>query len=118
MGEHISVLDALVVTLVSMVAVFIVLVLISFLINRLKAINNEEKLETNSIVETEEKKEILPEAEEKISEELVAVIAAAIASSLGLNIPDIKIKTIKRVPQSTNLWAATGRKEQVSGRLY
>ena len=43
-------------------------------------------------------------------EELVAVIAAAIAASLGIAIPEINIKSIKRIPQNTPVWVRSRKK--------
>lgn len=49
-------------------------------------------------------------------EELIAVIAAA-AASMGLNLPDINIQSIRRVPQNTTPWADMGRTEQLFSRF-
>lgn len=51
------------------------------------------------------------------SEELIAVIAAAVAASMGLDLPDINIQSIRRIPQSTTPWADMGRKEQLFSRF-
>ena len=50
-------------------------------------------------------------------EELVVVIAAAIAASLGVSVPEANIKSIKRVVEPTNVWSIVGRQEQMSSRL-
>lgn len=118
MGDYISILDGLIVTLFSMLAVFIVLIMISFLINALKIISNDNKVKQDKEIEIKNEEEPVPDCivEDKIEEELVAVIAASVAVNLGLNIPDIRIKSIKRVPQNLNLWTSVGRKEQVLNR--
>lgn len=57
------------------------------------------------------------ENREKPNEELVAVIAAALAASLGLDIPNINIKSIKRIQQNSSTWSEMGKIEQLSGKL-
>ena len=51
------------------------------------------------------------------SEELIAVIAAAIAANMGVGLPEINIQSIRRIPQNTIPWAEMGRKEQLFSRL-
>ncbi|WFA07720.1 hypothetical protein [Tissierella sp. Yu-01] len=50
-------------------------------------------------------------------EELIAVIAAAVSASMGVGVPDINIKSIKRVPQSSTPWTRMGKIEQLLGKL-
>lgn len=120
MGDYISFSQGLLVAIVSIVAVFVVLILIAFLISGLQAFSGEkkEKIETKS----KEIKEVVdpigvPEDPNGITEELVAVIAAAVAANLGMNIPDINIKSIRRVPQMTSTWTNVGSIKQTIGRL-
>lgn len=47
------------------------------------------------------------------NEELVAVIAAAIASSLNVQVPDINIKTIRRISHNISPWTNLGRNERL-----
>ena len=107
MGDQITVLEGLLVTVVSMIVVFGVLILISYLIGALKTISedkNELKEEVVQTVSTEGvEKEISQstmEDKDGLNEEVVAVIAAAVAVNLDLNIPDIRIKGIRRIPQN------------------
>lgn len=50
-------------------------------------------------------------------EELIAVIAASIAASLGVSVPEINIKSIRRIPQRTPIWAQAGRQELIYRKL-
>ncbi|NLY45429.1 MAG: OadG family protein [Tissierella sp.] len=123
MGEQISLLDALLVTLVSMVAVFVILILISSLINGLRMISGDKKKTEEAVAEVKPAKNTVeivpvPEVVKEDNEELVAVIASVVAMHLGLNIPDINIKSIKRVQQNSNPWSSTSKAEQLRGRLY
>lgn len=123
MGEQISLLDALLVALVSMVAVFVILILISSLINGLRMISGDKKKIEKAVAEVKSDKSVVeivpvPEVVKEDNEELVAVIASVVAMHLGLNIPDINIKSIKRVPQNSNPWSSTSKAEQLRGRFY
>ena len=119
MITSISFFDSAIVSIVSMIIVFLSLIAIAFIINRMKLIATDKKVEANKTVTTN--MNVMDEVEvvqnEIDNEELVAVIAAAIASSLGLDIPDISIQSIRRIPQNTTAWSDMGRKEQLMGKL-
>lgn len=122
MGEYISFSQGLLVAVVSIVAVFVVLILIAFLISGLKAFSGEDKKKVESKPEAKKESVNTPlvtiqEDPNQITEELVAVIAAAIAANLGMNIPDINIKSIRRVPQMTSTWSNAGTMKGIMGRL-
>ena len=122
MGEYISLSQGLLIAVVSIVAVFVVLILIAFLISGLKAFGGEKKekieiKEASSTATIANVDEVKTQDPNVITEELVAVIAAAIAANLGMNIPDINIKSIRRVPQMTTTWSNVGSMKQTMGRL-
>ena len=119
MGDYISFSQGLLVAAVSIVAVFVVLILIALLISGLKAFSGEDKKKVESKIEVKEAVQPIAITEDPnaITEELVAVIAAAIAANLGMNIPDINIKSIRRVPQMTSTWSNVGSMKQTMGRL-
>ena len=121
LAEKITLLDSLVITVFSMAVVFAVLAGISFLIRILKAVSNggEKKEVKNQIQENLNVKPVsnIKEKEAVEDEELIAVISAAIAASLGVSIPEIRIRTIRRVNQSTTSWAQANKIEQVMKRL-
>lgn len=121
MGDIISIKDSLVITVFSMIVVFTVLIIISFLISALKSVGGEKKVEPVKQVAKQEPikaNENLQVADTKVNdEELVAVIAAAIAASLGVSIPEINIKSIRRVEQRTPAWSSAGRQEQIFNKL-
>jgi sodium pump decarboxylase gamma subunit len=120
MGEHITIGESLIITVSSMLVVFIILILISYLINRLKAIGNDKgsksKIETVKI-ETKEVKEDSKKFENEIDEEIIAVIAAAIACATDNKVEDIKIKTIKRIPPEISDWQRAGQLEQIFNKI-
>lgn len=120
MGDIISIGDSLIITAFSMVVVFILLIIISVIISVLKNIGVEKKKEPTIVVAPTISKEV--EAKDAVidtqnDEELVAVISAAIAASMGVKIPEINIKSIRRIPQSIPTWGVAGRQEQVYSKL-
>lgn len=120
MGDYISLLDALMITVISMIAVFVILILISSLINGLRMISEDKKKKEDTVVETnlaKDVQELVAEDEKEDNGELIVVIASVVAIHLGLNIPDIKIKSIKRVPQRSNPWSSASRIEEIRGRF-
>lgn len=116
MGDHVSIGQALIITGFSMVVVFIGLIVISMLIGALKRIGENKKTEiTKSVVALVKDTESVMDTVD--DEELVAVIAASIAASMGISIPELNIKSIKRMPQTAPAWAVASRQEQISGKL-
>lgn len=116
MFNNVSIGDGLLVTVFSMAIVFIVLVAISFLIDILRktlAEDGTKKQEVKEIEVKEEFKEEPVKSKEMDDEELVAVIAAAIACSMGVELPDINIKSIKRVSPKSTAWQNVARQEQI-----
>ncbi|WP_353094383.1 OadG family protein [Tissierella praeacuta] len=121
MGDIISLGDSLVITVFSMVVVFAGLIVLAMLISVLKKIGGEKKSEVvkKSPSPIESKETIVENVEESLTndEELVAVIAAAVAASLGISIPEVNIKSIRRIPQNSPAWATASRQEQIYGKL-
>jgi len=121
LGDIISIGEALVITFFSIAVVFIGLILLSLCISVLKIVSGEK--EPNDIKESKTKAVIKDSTEDKVEEdvtndeELVAVIATAIAASLGVSVPDINISSIRRRTQNTTSWAAASRQEQIYGKL-
>lgn len=113
--------EAIFVTLFSMGIVFLTLVVISFILSGFKsAFYKDEK-------KTPVKKEVPPisdnakvESTEELvdnDEEIVAVIAAAIAAQTGEAVENIYIRNIKRATQNSPAWAVAGRQEAIQNKL-
>lgn len=97
-------------TVVGMLTVFAVLIMLSFVLYLLKFVNKDAKkaeIVENKIVETKEQTSVEPIVQED-DLELIAVITAAIASSLNTNSDRLQVKSIVRV----NNWNTVARKEQ------
>lgn len=129
MSNSISFFDSILVTIFSMSIVFLTLIAIAAIINRLKLITNSGIRITDPIIRVEGRESMditsrsVPEvidsksADEETSQELIAVIAAAVASSIGADISDISIRSIRRIPQNSSVWADAGRNEQMRNKL-
>lgn len=122
MGDFISFGDSLIITVFSMAVVFLGLIVLAMLISVLKNIGGEKKevATTKEPVAPIKTKEPIVEKIKETNvndEELVAVIAAAIAASLGVSVPEVNIKSIRRIPQNSPAWSAAGRQEQIYGKL-
>lgn len=120
MITNISFFESLIVTIFSMVIVFLSLTAIAAIINRIKVISNkgEKIVEIVSEANLEEIKTLGSQNVEGVgieeyNEELVAVIAAAIASNLGIGVPEINIQSIRRIAQYSSPWRSMGKQEQL-----
>lgn len=108
-------LGGLAVTALSMVIVFAVLVILIGVIKLMDmALNGKANKQ-----EAEEQSEYIEEyeEEEEDSSELIAVISAAVASSMGVSESSIKVVNISRSGDITPAWAQNGRLDQIQSRL-
>ena len=104
----------LIVTLLSMSIVFIVLVILIGVIKALDIlVNGKTKASDNDNMDLIE----LEEESEEDSLELIAVITAVIACSIGVNESKIRVVNINRVNDISPSWAKNGRIEQIQSRL-
>ena len=112
-------LGGLAVTALSMAIVFLVLVLLIGIIKAMDSMvnpkskqENEESNEFDNIQSYEQEQE----PREDISE-LIAVISAAVACSMGVSESKIRVVNINRVGNDSPTWAKNGRLEQLQNRL-
>lgn len=112
------------VTLLSMVVVFIILFLLQVSIQVMARGLNTSNKENEGLQKTEIKQSTSSqekiekprnqELEANSDEEICAAIAAAVASSMGVSQSDIRIKNIKRVGDQSPAWAKAGRIDQMT----
>lgn len=112
-------LGGLAATALSMAIVFLVLVLLIGIIKAMDSIvnpkskqENEGSNEFDNIQSYEQEQE----PSEDISE-LIAVISAAVACSMGVSESKIRVVNINRVGNDSPTWAKNGRLEQLQNRL-
>lgn len=114
--QTVTAADALLITVFSMVVVFIVLTIISYIINLLK-IFSKEKTPSQPVVKEIEaiqsSNETLKEPRPEDEYELIAVIAAAIAAMTGKQMSEIQIKSIKRTHTMGNSWQEIAKQENL-----
>ena len=116
------------VTVLGMGIVFIALVGLVLIIEALHRITGgkigkrkEAGIERTAVVHEQkvepEESAVLKTGMDEETEELVAVITAAIAASLHRSTHDIMVRSIRRVPAITPVWNRASRQEQISARL-
>ncbi len=123
--EYVTFGDAIIISIFCMAVVFIVLYLISFMVDitRIFALKKEKKssgLDASSIaiIGSADGPTVLlsnksEESQETVEDdtELVAVITAAIAAMTGTDASGLVIKNIKKLPDSDTAWSRIGRIE-------
>jgi len=113
-------IGCLIVTIIGMGITFTALLILwvsMIIMSRL--LNPKKKEEAVKVIKQETVKdisEVLEEEEEDI-EELVAVISAAIASSLNTSIHNIIVQNIVRVPDEKPAWNKVGIIDQINTRF-
>ncbi|NLX76893.1 MAG: OadG family protein [Clostridiaceae bacterium] len=118
------------VVLVGMVVVFAVLILLSVCIKIYSAIvsrissrkngsgNNDNPVKKNvSETTVVNPSPVLSQPQQGLNPEVIAVIAAAIAASMGGSGSDIKVRSIRRIGHTTPIWNVAGRNEYILTRL-
>lgn len=109
---NISMMDALKITVFSMLLVFAILLVISYLVDIMRALltkkeNKNKAVEVVKPVETV----VVEEEVEEDSTELVAVIMAAIEAYSGQSTKGLVVKNIKRLPTTDTTWSKAGKSE-------
>lgn len=113
-GDEVKIGQALFISIFAMVVVFLVLLIISYLIDITAFfIGGSKKKEKAVKVETATPASKATKKEEK-NDDLVAVIAGAIAGYLGTSVDNIRIKSIRRIPQSDTPWTERGLLSQIN----
>ena len=115
------------VVFVGITVVFLALIILSLIIyasgkffsaknntRNVKEIDNNEA----SVLEIDEDEKIDAPYNNLSNDELVAVLTAAIQASMRSR-PEcnIRVKSFRRIPQSSPVWNVTGRNEQLAGKL-
>jgi Na+-transporting methylmalonyl-CoA/oxaloacetate decarboxylase gamma subunit len=108
-------------TFVGMVVVFLSLILISFIIfasSKLLGIGKSQKKTNSPSIVANQAEESNSAFESTTDSELIAVLTAAVLSSMkdGYS-SNIRIKSFRRVFPSSPIWNLAGRSEYLSGKL-
>lgn len=119
---------SLVVTILGMGITFVGLIVIQYMIGITSVIVRGIEKRINKAVTIDKSPALQPEViqvtpkavlngQDELTEEVVAVITAAIAASLQTHTSNIVVKNIRRVSQTTPAWATAGRSEQLGSRF-
>lgn len=114
-GETISLGEGLIVTALGMGVTFVALIVLSFMLDLLRILFYKEP--KKAPVQVVQQPAAEPEPEEDNTEELVAIITAAVAASLQTSTHNIIVQNIVRVGDTTPTWGRAGRVEQMNSRF-
>ncbi len=116
-GDKVSIGEALFISVFAMIVVFVVLLIISYLIDVSAFFINAKKNKTQVENTGDSVKSVSNENKDQVihnsNDTLVAVIAAAIAAYVGTSVDNVKIKSIRRVNQNTSPWSERGLLSQM-----
>lgn len=112
-------LGGLQVTIFGMSVVFVALILLFLVIKVLENLlykrdNKEQAPATNNKTATPAEAVAIEASEPQEDEQLVAVIAAAVAASLHTSTHNIIVRNIVRVPDTTPAWGRLSRMQQIN----
>ncbi len=127
-------MNALGITILGMVVVFVVLIVLSYILDLLRVVSGEKKesapnaravntenknIAKNDTQNEEELAAVIASAVAAASNdgELIAVIAAAVSAASGIAMNNLVVRSIKPVPQKHSAWATAGRQEQLFGKF-
>ncbi|WP_319372311.1 OadG family protein [uncultured Ilyobacter sp.] len=112
MGVGVTVVLGMGITVVALIFIqFLIGFMTSMLAEKPKTTTETQATPKSEAVQAQE------EASETSDEELVAVIAAAIAAHLGTSVNNLVIRNITRVSDSTPAWGRAGIVDQMSTRF-
>ncbi len=117
-GETISLMESLQITLLGMSVVFMVLVLLMVIIVVMeRAVHGRPSKKVEAIAPSApQAKEVEQPVKAGDDLELVAVIAAAAASSMGVQPSNLIIRNIVRMPETAPAWNLSGRSDLMASR--
>ena len=101
-GNEVSLNQAFFISVFAMIVVFLVLLIISYLIDITAFFINGSK--KKKVVNVKSENEVINTGVKASSDDLVAIIAAAVAAYLGTTVDNIRISKIRRVPQNDTPW--------------
>ena len=111
-GDKLSLLDSGVITIFSMVVVFISLLVISYLIDLMRvSVSKKDKKAVDTNTNQQAPQPVVNAVVEEDDTELVAVITAAIAAMTGTSTSGLVVRNIKRIPDLDTTWSRTGKVE-------
>lgn len=110
-------LNTLGITILGMFVVFIVLVIIAYSLELLRIFFGEKNKKKAAEEYVEAKSDIAEEISVKENNddvELVVLLTAAIAAFESTSSQNIIVRSIRKLPQNKNVWAAAGRQQLMS----
>ena len=112
-GDKVEIGQALFISLFAMAVVFLVLLIISYLID-ITAFFINGNVKAKRVKVEASNTTVSEPATNKKSDDTVVVIAAAIAAYLGTTVDNIRITKIRRVTQKGTTWSERGLLAQIN----
>ncbi len=116
-GDSIDIMEGLQITLLGMLVVFLALIFLMVILTVMEKIFYRSAKSTSAKQSEPAKTEVAPAESVQDDTELVAVIAAAVASSMGVMPSDLVIRNIVRMPETAPAWSLAGRTDQMNRML-
>jgi|LSQX01.1.fsa_nt_gb sodium pump decarboxylase gamma subunit len=117
-----ALLDGLITTVIGVGTVFLVLTVLYLILILMRYVFNERKQtestvlkeEISELYEKEVIEEVISDDKTEDEEELIAVIATAIASSLSTSTYSLNVKSFKRIGQNSPVWNTVSRERNLN----
>lgn len=116
-GDKVELGQALFISLFAMAIVFLVLLIISYLIDITAFVLNRKVKQKKTSDELSKTTVSPPLSNKNGNDDIVVVIAAAIAAYLGTSVDNVKITKIRRIPQNSTTWTERGLLAQIKPSL-
>ena len=114
-GNVVNFKEAIFISLFAMIIVFLVLLILSFMIDFTALIINKNKQkDVNQVKIIKDENKNKNENNNISDTSLVAIIAASIASMMNTDIDNIRITKIKRVGNTNSMWSEKGLLDNIN----
>jgi sodium pump decarboxylase gamma subunit len=107
MGDEI--LYGIQVTIIGMGVVFLLLYIISLMLDLMRPLFYKQQTKQPQPAPKAPAQTSQPQDQEQETGRTIAIIAAAISAASGISTQNIKIRAIRRIPQSTPAWGIAAR---------
>ncbi len=105
------------ITFIALILIWWITVLMSKTIQKIEARNSIVEVKPQMPQQAHVEHSSLVVSNDTNDEELIVVIAAAIAATLGTSMDNFKVTNIRRIPDSTPTWGKIGRNDVMNARF-
>ena len=113
-GNSVKLSEALFISVFAMIVVFVVLLIISYLIDITAFFINAKPKDKDLVKVAAKDDKVVDSISDEGKNDTVVVIAAAIAAYLGTSVDNVRIKSIRRIDQKDSPWTERGLFAQIN----